>query len=70
MRHDSVVDDRFLYALQLALRTGLAKSGDTVVLAHGLKSGKSRMMLRIALKDGEAISVETNNTTSTAVERS
>jgi pyruvate kinase len=36
-------DDRFLYALQLALRTGLAKSGDTVVLAHGLKSGKSSL---------------------------
>jgi pyruvate kinase len=36
-------DERFLYALKLALRTGLAKSGDTVVLAHGLKSGKSSL---------------------------
>ena len=40
---DSSDDDRFLYALQLATRNGLAKSGDTIVLAYGMKSGQTSL---------------------------
>jgi len=36
-------DERFLYALQLAKKHGLVVSNDKVVLAHGIKSGKSSL---------------------------
>ena len=36
-------DDKFVFALETAKKHGLAKSGDKIVLAHGMVSGKASL---------------------------
>ena len=42
-REESDEDCRFAYGLKLARSVGLVQSGDTVLLAHGAKSGTSSL---------------------------